>query len=100
MKVEKATGELKEKLERLKEKDYGKITVELDGIKASVRREMRTKHYDTVVGVLVESIQDFWRGQEEGKLEIDEDFEFSVKGQMEHDWQHTIKKPPKNSWIK
>lgn len=40
--------------------NYGKINIRLDGIKGSAMRELRTKHYDTTVNTLIESIQDYW----------------------------------------
>lgn len=39
---------------------YGKISVSLDGVKATTMQELRNKHYDTTVSTLIETVQDYW----------------------------------------
>lgn len=59
---------------------------------------MRTKHYDTAVSTLIQSIQDFWVKDSKDKLELDKDFDFASHGGMDHDWQHTVTPQKRNSW--
>ena len=70
-------------------------------------RELRTKHYDSVVTTLIESIQQFWKkyvstitlySEATGNLDLDEDFDLSQTKEMEHDWQNTVKPSKRHSW--
>jgi hypothetical protein len=60
IKYEEAKGQTKLEIESAKEQAYGKINIDLDGLKASTMRELRNRHYDNAVNTLIESIQNYW----------------------------------------
>lgn len=45
---------------------------------------------------LLNSITEYWTKEAKDQLDIDEDFDPSVFGTMEHEWQFTIKKPKRS----